>query len=196
MQTYSHFILTKAFERLGRLNRLDPAGNLPPAAGRDLLIGSIAPDFPLIALTAVFLGYDAGRWLRFGVRADVPATRTLFDTLFFQARWVQAIHNVLHAPLILLSLMLWGYWGWRRAAQWGSRLFWFAAACLVHTAIDIPLHHDDGPLLLFPFDWERRFVSPVSYWDPARYGRPFFIAEHLLIGLVTGWLVRDWWRQR
>ncbi|MEZ4675136.1 MAG: hypothetical protein R2932_12925 [Caldilineaceae bacterium] len=32
-----------------------------------------------------------------------------------------------------------------------------------HTAIDIPLHYDDGPLLLFPFDWKTRFHSPVSH---------------------------------
>ena len=46
----------------------------------------------------------------------------------------------------------------------------FALGCAVHTALDIGVHHDDGPLLLFPFDLSYRFMSPVSYYDPAHYG--------------------------
>ena len=51
---------------------------------------------------------------------------------------------------------------------------------MLHTLIDIPIHYDDGPLLLFPLNWDLRFMSPVSYWDPNRYGIPFTIFEHSL----------------
>jgi hypothetical protein len=49
--------------------------------------------------------------------------------------------------------------------------------CLVHTAVDIPCHVDDGPLLFFPFNWNIRYHSPVSYWDPRHYGTQFAIFE-------------------
>jgi hypothetical protein len=69
-------------------------------------------------------------------------------------------------------------------------------ASALHTAIDIPLHYDDGPLLFFPFDWQTRFYSPVSYWDPNRYGVPFAIFEHLLLLGMLIYLAVQWWRQR
>ena len=56
-------------------------------------------------------------------------------------------------------------------------LFWFFAACFVHSVIDILTHAMDGPLILFPFNWSLRFQSPVSYWDPAHYGTQFTIFE-------------------
>ena len=40
---------------------------------------------------------------------------------------------------------------------------------LLHSLGDFPLHHDDAHRHFFPFsDW--RFISPISYWDPAHYG--------------------------
>ena len=65
--------------------------------------------------------------------------------------------------------------------RWGPALFWFAAACMLHTLIDIPLHYDDGPLVFYPLNWQARFYSPVSYWDPRRYGIPVAIMEHLMV---------------
>jgi hypothetical protein len=59
-------------------------------------------------------------------------------------------------------------------------LFWFAAGCGLHTAVDILTHADDGPVLLFPLDWHKRFHSPISYWDAGHGGHVFRILEHLL----------------
>jgi hypothetical protein len=43
----------------------------------------------------------------------------------------------------------------------------------------LPLHHDDGHRHLFPLlDW--RFESPISYWDPAHYGKVFGPADAAL----------------
>ncbi len=57
-----------------------------------------------------------------------------------------------------------------------------AGAALLHVAADFPLHHNDGHTHLWPLsNW--KFVSPVSYWDPAHYGnfvRPF----ELLLGIT------------
>jgi hypothetical protein len=65
----------------------------------------------------------------------------------------------------------------------GGWWFWFAAGCLIHTALDIPTHQNDGPLLFFPLEWSVRFQSPLSYWDPRFFGREFAVVE-LLLDLV------------
>ena len=46
--------------------------------------------------------------------------------------------------------------------------------------LDILTHVDDGPVLFFPFEWQLRFISPVSYWDPRYHGRIFGFFEHTL----------------
>ncbi|MBP7590472.1 MAG: cobalamin biosynthesis protein CobQ, partial [Chloroflexi bacterium] len=63
----------------------------------------------------------------------------------------------------------------------------------LHTAVDIFTHADDGPVLTFPLDWHTRFKSPISYWDPAHYGRLVRLLEHLLDLLLVVWLL---WRRR
>ncbi|MCB9078616.1 MAG: metal-dependent hydrolase [Anaerolineaceae bacterium] len=199
MQTYSHYIIT-AF--LGRQVKKREARSglrwLPPLSPSALMIGSIAPDVPLITIAIIFLLAD---W--FGVRlvdAHGPAfssnTAYLFRYMFFHEPGVKAAHNLFHAPLLVISYTGVGYGAWRTRKRWGPALFWFGLACALHTAIDIPLHYDDGPLLLFPFDWQTRFYSPISYWDPTRYGRPFAIFEHLLVLGMVIYLVVDWRRSR
>ncbi len=71
-------------------------------------------------------------------------------------------------------------------------LLWFCAAALLHTLIDIPTHADDGPLLLFSFDWRLRIRSPVSYWDPNYHGRTFAAFEAALDLLLLGYLLVAW----
>ena len=83
---------------------------------------------------------------------------------------------------------------WR--TRWGEGLFWFGVACTIHTVIDILVHHNDGPLLLFPFEWNLRFMSPVSYWDRDYYGIPFTIFEHALLIVMLVMLARGWWQRR
>ena len=52
----------------------------------------------------------------------------------------------------------------------GTAVFIFALAALSQAAIDLPVHADDAHRHFWPLtDW--RFISPVSYWDPAHYGR-------------------------
>jgi hypothetical protein len=200
MQTYSHFIMTALLNRTLRA-RQTAAGRLawlPPLRSGPLLWGSVAPDLPLITLTLVMIGLDwwAGMSWQPGRDGDPSYVGRLFDVWFFHNPWVMAAHNLFHAPLMALAYAGAGYWAWRQGRAWGPGLFWFAAACALHTAIDIPVHYDDGPLLLFPFEWTVRFYSPLSYWDPRRYGAEFTIFEHLLVlGMLVGMAV-EWWRRR
>lgn len=73
--------------------------------------------------------------------------------------------------------------------MWGSAWWcWVLVNALVHAISDIPVHHNDGPLLLFPFNFTLRYDSPVSYYDPNYYGVPFAIVEHCIDIII---LVRE-----
>jgi hypothetical protein len=70
-----------------------------------------------------------------------------------------------------------------------AHLLSFAFATGLHSFLDIFTHHDDGPLLLFPFDWSLRFTSPISYWDPEHYGNIFMPIDFGLTFLCAGFLI-------
>jgi len=146
--------------------------------GRDLprwavWLGAIAPDLPLLVLSVSYYYYYTLiiGWSR------RSAFRHLFsEHYYFDPLWICA-HNFLHAPFIL-----WVVLGVSHLFKW-RWVFWFCAACLLHAGVDILTHADDGPLLFFPFDWQYRFASPVSYWDPQYHGRVFSRFE---LGLDIG----------
>lgn len=218
MQTYTHFVMTAVLNRAAKSRETDltkqaeqghtAINRLPPINSFWLMVGSVMPDVPLILITfgAIAMDLWSGNRMEPGNEAAAMQSYTgyLFQYAFFNEPWVKFAHNLFHAPFLILLYGLIGYWLWRQSdattarqtAQRGAALFWFALACALHTTIDIPLHYDDGPLVFFPFDWQTRFYSPVSYWDPARYGRPFAIFEHLLLLGMLVFLLVDWWRRR
>lgn len=201
MQTYTHYVMTALWQRTQQRRAAVHAAaeprRLPPPRPFWLMLGSVLPDLPLIGLTIVYIILDSVT----GGRVGADGQRTsyvgyLFEYLFFNEPWVKAIHNLFHAPFLVLAYIGLGYWAWLRGRKWGGALFWLGSACALHTAIDIPLHYDDGPLVFFPFDWQTRFHSPVSYWDPAHYGSAFAIFEHLLLlGMLIS-LAWGWWQGR
>ena len=185
MNTPSHLIITAALRK-----RL--AGQIAIPRGA-FLLGSVLPDLPLFCLAIGSQIYY--RYLIVGQRM----TEQLFDELYFHNPWWIAAHNLLHSPTLLL-IALGALWGARGLA--GTRRhwwFWFVLGCLLHTALDIPTHVNDGPVVFFPFDWSYRFRSPISYWDPRYYGRQFTIFEAGLDLLLLGylWLPPLWrWAKR
>lgn len=210
MQTYSHLIITAVLDRQLKTRSVhdetasagaDPAGaTLPPSRTGALLLGSVAPDLPLILLFFAYLFADlaAGNRLAPGSEDAVLQSNIgwLFDYAFFDVPWVMALHNLFHAPILTVAYTLAGYWAWRSGWRWGIALFWFGVACTIHTLIDIPIHYDDGPLVLFPFNWSYRVYGPVSYWDPARGGIWFTLFEHILVLSSLVYLFVDWQRRR
>ncbi|MCB0130136.1 MAG: hypothetical protein KDD78_04785 [Caldilineaceae bacterium] len=210
MQTYSHLILTGVLDReLKRQEtsrggtpevRVSAADTLPPVNTGALLLGSVAPDLPLIFLFFVNLARDilAGNRLAPGDETAELASHVgwLFRVGFYQDPWIIAAHNLFHAPILTVTYTVTGYWLWTKKKRGGAALFWFGLACTLHTLIDIPLHYDDGPLLLFPLNWTLRFYSPLSYWDPARGGIWFTIFEHTLVLASSGYLIWDWVKRR
>lgn len=180
MNTPSHWLiqagLAKRFKRIRRTA---------------FLWGSVAPDLPLYVLSLFGALYYLGRGMPLREALDY-----VWGTLFFESPFWVASHNLLHSPTMLL-LLAGGWWLLRRSTSRDHPWFiWFILGCALHTAVDIPTHHDDGPLLLFPFNWTLRFISPVSYWDPEHYGDIFAPLELLLDGLLLAYLTTPWLRRR
>ena len=176
MTTPSHFIVTAALAK--RQRKVE----LPLWA---VLVGSVAPDIPIYFLMS---GTTLYMWLQGENLSE--AHEWMAETLFYTSPYWVIPHNFLHAPLILAVglVLLWRYRHTQGTVQrW---LFWFLVAAALHTLIDILTHNSDGPLLLFPFDWSLRFSSPISYWDPAHFGRQFFIFELSLDLLLVLYLFR------
>lgn len=73
---------------------------------------------------------------------------------------------------------------------------WFLASCMLHTLVDIPVHHDDGPLVFWPVNWSYRFASPISYWDRAHYAAIVIPLELTLATVLAGKLIYGWIQSR
>ena len=179
MRTYTHFLLTAVVQQHRQQRGL--------ATEREaLLAGAVVPDVPLTLLS---IGYVLDRRLIRPHLPDKTRCSPTYNELYFHNPWWIAAYNILHAPLPLLLLGLLGILAQQQ--PWGRWLFWFAAGCGLHTAVDVLTHADDGPVLLFPLAWHTRFRSPISYWDPAYGGRFFRVGEHLLDLVLIAILIQQ-----
>ncbi len=159
---------------------------------RLFILGGLAPDVGLFAMTVGATAYFVvGKgW---SVRESL---QVIFDDYFYSEPVFVIAHNVLHAPLVILGLYGIAQVAVRRGRpRMGNGLKAFALGCAVHTALDIPVHHNDGPLLLFPFEWSLRFNSPVSYYDPNHYGSVLAPLD-AAITVVGGALIVGAWAMR
>lgn len=184
MQTQSHFLMTAALEKLfkPRLN----------VAKKGFLWGSVAPDIPLLGLSLGGLAYFSG-YKGWEIRR---AAKHMFDHLYFNDSWWIALHNILHSPTLLILALA----AIKLLRKENHTMMWFLFACLFHAIVDVLTHFDDGPVLLFPFNWDYRFSSPVSYWDPKHFGREFTFFETVLDALLLLYLIvpplKKWWLNR
>lgn len=124
------------------------------------------------------------------------AAELMYDRLFYTSPLWVVSHNVLHAPLVLAAGIGATWLGPKRLSPLHRWLRWFLLSCALHTLIDTLTHHNDGPLLLFPFNWTVRFSSPVSYWDPEHYGGIFSVFELALDAVLLGYLALPRLRRR
>jgi len=187
MRTLSHVLITAGLGAALRGRRVDVHQGA-------FLAGAALPDLPLAALAS---GHKAVRIVRGPSpgHSDAPSDRFdvgCHDLFFDDPLWI-ASYGIPHAPAVIAALWLVGRGTGR------SDLRWLAAGLALHSALDVLTHHDDGPLLLFPFDWRRRWCSPVSYWDQAHHAAPFTVFEYGLDLLLLGALARKGvraWRTR
>ena len=141
-----------------------------PAVTAAALMGALLPDLSLYLMTA---------W-ELGARGTSP--EVVFRDLYFSDAW-QAVFAVDNSIPLWTAVLAIGM-GLRRA--WVVAL---AGAALLHLATDLALHAEDARRHLWPLtDWV--FVSPVSYWDPARHGRVVAPIEAALVLALGLWLWR------
>lgn len=184
MNTPSHFLITGALQRGLKLRSQLQLQHIPRQA---VLLGSVAPDIPLWLLSI-----GGAVYYQSNGKTPGQSFNLMFEHHYFHDPvWIVS-HNLLHAPLILLVGLGCTWAGRDRPHSAQNRWFWFLAACLLHAIIDILTHHDDGPLILFPFHWSLRFYSPVSYWDDRHYGRLFGMFELGLNVVCLLYWLRPW----
>lgn len=174
MQTQSHFLLTALAGQQFHQHNL-------PIRYKAWLIGSVLPDIPLALLTLGSTLYY--RWFPVTFASADLHEELHFRRFFTDPLWI-ASHNFFHSFVIGALLLALGWWAWRRQRNWGLTLIWLVLATQLHTLIDIFTHSSDGPVFLFPLTWSYRFASPISYWEPAYYGRQFRLFEMVLDGLI------------
>ena len=184
MITTSHAVINSLVaHRTGVRTRLDPPARLA------FVLGGIAPDLALYALNLGALVYYP---LADGVSIGEAHQRAMADLYFNSAWWIVG-HSLLHAPMILPAFIVGAS---VMKPPWRQRVRLFAAGALLHSMIDVVVHHDDGPLVFFPVSWSIRFASPVSYWDPDHYGWLMRPIDLSITAAGTVWLVWWWTRRR
>lgn len=130
------------------------------------LVGGLIPDLPQILIFA-------------GLRMAGVQDSDIFRRLYFSGWW-QIANAIGHSFLLWGGLVAVAWLAKRRSgipsAAW---VLVVAAAALTHSAVDFLCHREDAHMHFWPLSrW--KFVSPVSYYDPAHYGWYFAGFEALL----------------
>lgn len=178
MNTPSHVLINLALRHAGRKQ----TASIPSLA---VFLGSFMPDIPLALLSWATTSY----YRNILGNQSPDLMETILHPLYFNDPFWISSHSMLHAPLAL-GLYLTLLWHWRaRPGKVQHWLFWFFTSSTLHASIDILTHFDDGPLLFWPLNWNIRFHSPISYWDPAHFGSQFFIFEIFLDAALLVYLL-------
>lgn len=138
------------------------------------LIGGLAPDFSL---------YFMFLWQRFVIGAS---PQVIFGDLYYSQYWqtVFAIDN---------SFFVWGALALAAFLLRSPVAIAFTVTGFLHLLMDFPLHNDDARAHFWPLTmW--KFESPVSYWDPAHYGRWMSALEIAFVFVLCGILWRRFTR--
>lgn len=174
METYSHSFFTWALAKHGI-----KAGRAAGIAGA---VGAAFPDLPSFAGTAYYVGtaYITEGW------ASMDSQEVL-DAIYFTGPFGgtgSALHSAVPPAILLLVYVL------ARLKGLDPRriMLWFLIGWLGHALADFLTHAGDTRPLFWPLtDWQ--WSSPVSYYNPAYYGREFFFTSHALIVVTMAFLL-------
>ncbi len=126
--------------------------------------GALMPDLPMFVLFAI----DKAR----GIPMD-----EIWRVRYFQDDWQIPINAFNSIPIYALIL---GLAYWRKSRAWMV----FALAALLHILFDLPVHREDEHAHFWPLsNW--KFISPVSYWDPAHYGNIVAVFEFGILAICA-----------
>jgi membrane-bound metal-dependent hydrolase YbcI (DUF457 family) len=145
-------------------------------------VGGLIPDVPMIAIVIA-------------LKISGIPDQVIFGSLYWQNWWqtTNAIgHNFwLWSGLVLLGLLMRDRLSASAAAfdRW-TLVALLAGSALLHSVIDFLCHREDAHMSLWPLTrW--KFMSPVSYYDPAHYGLWFALFEASLCILLAVILFRQ-----
>jgi hypothetical protein len=162
MMTQTHMIMGAAL-----------FGAKRPALAWAGLAGALIPDLPMYAIVAALKFY-----------AGLPDL-VIYGVAYFHPYWQLANglgHSLVFWPL--LAILAWAF-----QSQTSGKLQTVlsvaaivAASATLHSVIDMLCHREDAHSHFAPFTmW--KFISPVSYWNPAHFGTPFKVFE-AVVGLA------------
>ena len=123
-------------------------------------VGAVAPDLPALA----FALYE--------IASRTPRDKVLWRAYRLPNR--RKTHLTAHSLLSSAAV----------AALGGRRARRLAAGWLAHQLIDYALHHTDAWPPFWPL-WNRRWPSPVSYWQLEHHARPFQIGESTALAVLA-----------
>jgi len=134
--------------------------------GRDrgpwLVLGAVGPDLPAFGAGLTF-------------RASGVASGELIDRVYHRGT-SRRLQLAAHSALACAGLGLTAASDARRRAV--------AAGWLSHLVIDALTHHDDAWPFLWPLT-DRRWRSPVSYWQAEHHSRGWTLAECVALTVAT-----------
>ena len=155
MNTPSHAILNLAILGTGQL----------PQANLAIAVGGVLPDIPIVAFYV---------WTKFIQK--LPEGK-IWSQSYYQPFWQNLVALFHSMPLAAIAWLIAYYFQWQI----------IQLACLsllLHSLLDLPVHHDDAHRHFFPLS-DYRFISPISYWDPKHYGSIVALVELLLVLVAT-----------
>jgi hypothetical protein len=118
---------------------------------RWIVLGTLLPDLPMFGFYL---------WQRLALATP---ERTIWSSSYFEPAWQNFFDLFNSIPLALIGLAIAA-----RYRAWPA--IFLCGGLLLHSAMDLPLHHEDAHGHFFPLSsWH--FESPISYWDPDRFGR-------------------------
>jgi hypothetical protein len=139
--------------------------------------GGVVPDLPMFAI----VGF---------LRLTGHEFEEIFGKLYWE-HWWQVANAIGHNFILWSVLCIFGATLAKSVeaatAERGALLFAFSGSALIHSAVDFLCHRNDSHMHFWPLS-QWRFVSPVSYWDPAHFGTAFSLFEAML-GLVMAVLL-------
>ncbi len=133
-----------------------------------ITMGALLPDVMMM----VFYAFE--KWMQ------VPE-QIIWNQHYAQPFWQNIFDLTNSIPIFVAAAIICAY-----LKRYSWMFLWISS--IIHCLLDFWVHREDSHRHFFPFS-DYRFISPVSYWDPAHYGGVISVLEIVFfaIGCVFLW---------